>query len=155
VNNIIPFVAKTLGYMLTWTTYGTWLQGDDRRYVSNGQVLNGDKELFQLCEFLQKGLTVKLNYKEKQIVHNAIIKESKSIGQKVLALAVYSNHVHLVLEYIPKPISEIVAYYKKAGRLALKDAGITGRVWSKGYDKRYCFDEVTLNNRIKYVNKHK
>ena len=29
-------MEKTLGYMITLTTYGTWLQGDKRGYVKNG-----------------------------------------------------------------------------------------------------------------------
>jgi len=38
-------MAKTVGYMVTWTTYGTWLQGDRRGYVRDGQVLGEDKTL--------------------------------------------------------------------------------------------------------------
>ena len=26
-------MPKTIGCMLTWTMYGSWLQGDERRYV--------------------------------------------------------------------------------------------------------------------------
>jgi len=48
LNRVI--MSKTLGYMLTWTTYGTWLQGDERGYVKDGQVLRGDKKLICLCE---------------------------------------------------------------------------------------------------------
>jgi len=31
-------MAKTLGYMITWTTYGTWLQGGEKGFVKNGVV---------------------------------------------------------------------------------------------------------------------
>jgi len=55
-------MPKTLGYMLTWTTYGSWLQGDERGYVKDGQTLRGDKELIYLCEKFQKEHTVKLRY---------------------------------------------------------------------------------------------
>jgi len=26
--------------------------------------------------------------------------------------------------------------------------------WTKGYDKRYCFEKSTLADKIKYVNNH-
>ena len=34
-------MAKTLGYLITWTTYGTWLQGDERGYAKKGKVYSG------------------------------------------------------------------------------------------------------------------
>ncbi|MBN1796170.1 MAG: transposase [Sedimentisphaerales bacterium] len=147
-------MANVMGYMVTWTTYGTWLQGDKRGYVKNGKILPPNDNLLQANKANKKGNTIKLSKQQRKIVHNAILKESEIIGQKILALTVCSNHVHLVLDYFPKPISNIVAYYKKAGRLALKETGLTGKIWAKGYDKRFCYDEMTLNRRIKYVKSH-
>jgi REP element-mobilizing transposase RayT len=147
-------MANTLGYMLTWTTYGTWLQGDNRRYVKKGQTLPANKNLFKVNKELQANETVCLSPQQKKLVHNAIINEAEKIGQRIFAIAVYPNHVHLVGEYIHKPIADIVAYYKKAGRLALKENGTAGKVWTKGYDKRYCFDQKTLQREIQYVQNH-
>jgi len=31
--------------MVTWTTYGTWLQGDKRGYVKNGRILKPDAKM--------------------------------------------------------------------------------------------------------------
>jgi REP element-mobilizing transposase RayT len=67
------------------------------------------------------------------------------------ALAVKPTHVHLVVQYIPQLINKIFAYYKKAARLALKNTGHNGKLWTKGYDKRFCFDLDSLERRIKYV----
>jgi REP element-mobilizing transposase RayT len=147
-------MAKTLGYLITWTTYGTWLQGDKRGYVKDGEILPRDDKLSEANKSNQKGDVIRLSTQQKKIVHNAIVKESATIGQQILALAVCSNHVHLVLNYIPKPVADIVAYYKKAGRLALKASGIEGKVWTKGYNKKFCFDQATLERRITYVQNH-
>ena len=38
-------MSEIVGYMLTWTTYGTWLQGDARGYVKNGKILSENKGL--------------------------------------------------------------------------------------------------------------
>lgn len=69
-------------------------------------------------------------------------------------MAVCSNHVHVVVGYREQSIGEVVGRFKNAGRVALKNAGIEGRIWTKGYDKRFCYDEDALKNRIEYVNEH-
>jgi REP element-mobilizing transposase RayT len=147
-------VAKTLGYMITWTTYGTWLQGDERGYVKNGKTYQGNKSLKQINKNLQSQQMVKLSRNQQQVVRKAIAKEAELQNQRIYALSVQSNHVHIVVEYTRQPISKIVAYYKKSARLALKAAGHNGKLWTKGYDKRFCFDSTSLEQRIKYVNNH-
>ena len=95
-----------------------------------------------------------LSKAQQQMVKEAIIKEAQVQSQRIFALAVQPNHVHIVAEYVPQPISKIVAYYKKSARLALKDLGHKGKLWTRGYDKRFCFDEANLRQRIEYVEGH-
>lgn len=147
-------MPKTIGYMLTWTTYGSWLQGDERSYVKDGRTLGGNKKLVELCEKYQKGHTVKLGYDEKNIVRRAILNEAERIGYTIEALAVCSNHVHLVARYSPEPIGQIVSRFKNVTTSALKKHGRDGRVWTRGFDKRFCFNEEDLNWRIQYVENH-
>ena len=147
-------MAKTLGYMITWTTYGTWLQGDERGYVKNGKICPENKVLRETNKQLQTRTAIRLSETQRKLVHEAIIKEAERQGQRICAVAVRSNHVHLVAEYIPQPLSTLLAYYKRAARLALHATGLNGKVWAKGYDKRFCFDQATLEQRIKYVNSH-
>ncbi len=40
-------------------------------------------------------------------------------------------------------------------RVALQAKGFVRRVWTRGYDKRYCFDEKSLKDRMDYVGRHK
>ncbi len=94
---------------------------------------------------------VRLSHEQRQLVREAIREEAGLQGQRIYALCVMPTHVHIVVENTSQPISRIMAYYKKAGRLALKANGHTGKVWTKGYDKRFCFDRETLQRRIKYV----
>ena len=147
-------MAKTLGYMITWTTYGTWLQGDERGYVKNGTIRPESKVLRETNKQLQRQAAIRLSKAQRKLVHEAIIKEAERQGQPIYAVAVRSNHVHLVAEYIPQPLSTLLAYYKRAARLALHTTGLDGKVWAKGYDKRFCFDQATLEKRIEYVNSH-
>ena len=142
------------GYMITWTTYGTWLQGDKRGYVKDGKVLGENPKLQNANVQSQAGNSVKLTVQQREIVRKAILSEAKKLKQKVYSMAVCSNHVHLVVEYISDPIREVVGYYKNATRVALQVKGFVGRVWTRGYDKRYCFNEKSLRARIDYVRKH-
>lgn len=143
--------AKTLGYMIAWTTYGTWLQGDERGYVKKGKIYPPNSAIMRANKQAQLQDVVKLSRTEQQIVQAAIIEEARLHGQRSFAVAVLPTHIHIVGDYIDEPISRLVAYYKKAARTALSATGRTGKVWTRGYDKRYCFDQKTLQRRIKYV----
>ena len=56
---------KLIGYMITWTTYGSWLQGDKRGYVKNGQIFGPNEKLKLVNQSLQKYPIVKLNSRQK------------------------------------------------------------------------------------------
>ena len=68
-----------MGYMITWTTYGTWLQGGERGYVKNGQTLPGNEALKKANKTLQSQDTVRLSKTQKKVIHTAIV---ESFGQK-------------------------------------------------------------------------
>ena len=148
------FMPKTLGYMITWTTYGSWLQGDSRGFVKNGKILSSN---LLLADSNKRNLSkepVKISKNNQSIVADSICEKAKQLNQKIYALSVSSNHVHIVAEYIAEPIGRVVAAYKSAAQVALRRAGISGRIWTRGFDKRFCFDEQTLRNRIDYVKSH-
>ena len=147
-------MRKVIGYLVTWTTYGTWVQGDKRGYVKNGEILSGDSELEKANKRGQLKNSVKLNSRQKEFVKKAILERAKTIGQEVLAIVVYSNHVHIVVNRIDKIIEEVVGCYKRAATKVLNDRGFEGRVWTRGFDKRFCFDEKELESKITYVKKH-
>lgn len=147
-------MGEMLGYMLSWTMYGTWLQGNEKGFVKDGVVRGENPVLRRSNKQNLEGPIVRLSRKEKGIVREAIITAGEKYGQRILAVSVQSNHVHVVCDYIEVPIGVMVARYKSAGRSALGREGRTGRTWTKGYDKRFCFDEAALRSRIKYVEGH-
>jgi len=141
--------------MITFTTYGTWLQGDERGFVKEGKTYAANQSLVDLNKQNLSKNPVKLSKNHRVITAKAIIEKSDQLNQKILALTVCSNHVHIVADYISMPIGKVVSYYKNAAQAALRKAGLPGRIWTKGFDKRYCFDEQALKSRIDYVNSHK
>ena len=150
----IGLMGKMVGYMVTWTTYGTWLQGDKRGYVRDGKVLPSDTGLEEANRKLQKSGPVRLTPKQKRVVEEAVFKEAEQISQEILALAVCSNHVHLVTNSGKESIENTVSRYKNVSTSALKKTGLTKRIWTRGFDKRFCFSGEQLEQKIKYVRRH-
>jgi REP element-mobilizing transposase RayT len=147
-------MSKIVGYMVTWTTYGSWLPGDERGYVEDGQILPGDLKTLERNKKRQKSPTVKLNKKEVKLIRQVVLNEAERIGQKIVALTVCTNHVHLTARPHSSSIEELVGRYKSITTRALWELGRKGRIWTKGYDKRFCFSEKELEQKIQYVNKH-
>ncbi|MGB7581164.1 MAG: transposase [Sedimentisphaerales bacterium] len=144
-------MGNTLGYMVTFTTYGTWLQGDKRGFVKDGETLEGCEELEQANKKAIKGDEVRLKKREREIARTAILQEAERIGETILALSVWSSHVHIVIKEGGKPADKVVNRFKTAAYYALRERGFKGKVWTRSYDSRFCFDEAALKNRIKYV----
>lgn len=140
--------------MITWTTYGSWLQGDKWGYVLNGQVLSRNDKLRLTNQTQQKYPTFKLNLQQRQTVEEAILEEAERINHKISAIAVRSNHMHIVASVSRESIEQAVHRYKYSATLALRKLGIKGKIWSKGFDKRFCFTEKELETKIKYVTSH-
>ena len=147
-------MGKMAGYMVTWTAYGTWLQGDKNGYVKDGSELKENRRLREANKQELKHKAVRLGKRERVIVKNAITKSALKRKQCVYAIAVCSNHVHVVISYTERDIGRCVRDYKNASVSALRRNGFVGKVWTTGYDKRYCFDEKSLCARVEYVEKH-
>ena len=87
-------MARMIGFMATWTTYGTWLQGNIKGYVKNGITLKSNPKLEKYNEELLKHEKIKIPKSLRETVKNAILKEAQEIGHKVYAITIYSNHVY-------------------------------------------------------------
>ena len=147
-------MQKVLGYMLTWTAYGSWLQGDRRKYVKNGQILDPNTSLENKNKENMKYPKVLLSAAQRKIIEKALIEESVSLNQKIYAIAAGKSHIHLVTDCNFISAASAVSHYKNAARLAVESNGFVGRLWTKGFSVRYCFDQNQLNKVIQYVNRH-
>jgi len=148
-------MAEMIGFMATWTTYGTWLQGHKKGYVKNGTILDANPKLELSNKESLKHEKVKIPKYLRETVKNTILKEAQQIGQKVYAITVCSNHVHIVVDSIGARCGYSVGRFKKAATKELRKYGFDNKVWTKGFDKRYCYNEQELDNKIKYVQRHK
>jgi hypothetical protein len=148
-------MQKVFGYMLTWTTYGSWLQGDRRKYVKNGKILDPNPLLESKNKENMKYPKVSLTTAQREIIEKAITDKSIVLNQKVYVIAIRKSHIHLVTDCNFISAASAVSHYKNAARLAMESNGFVGRLWTKGFSVRYCFDENQLNKVIQYVNRHK
>ena len=141
-------MPKIVGYMVTWTTYGSWLPGDERGYVRDGKILSGDARTLRQNVKRQKDVTVRLNRREREVVREVIVGEAARAEHGIEGLVVYSNHVHLLARPHRDSIEEITGRYKSLTTRALWENGRKGRIWTKGFDKRYCFNEEDLEPMV-------
>jgi len=148
-------MARMIGFMATWTAYGTWLQGHKKGYVKNGKILDANPKLEQSNKESLKNEIIKIPKRLREIVQNAILKEAKEINQKVYAIVVCSNHVHIVVESIGKRCGYSIGRFKKTATTELRKYGLDKKIWTKGFDKRYCYNQQELDNKIQYVQRHK
>lgn len=149
-------MSEIIGYMATWTTYGTWLPGDERGYVDNkGKLQEGDEKILQKSKDLQKSESVILNIAEKKIAKQTILDEALIIGHKIIALVVCSNHVHLLARPHKQSIDKMISRYKSLTTRMFWGYGRKGKIWTRGFDRRFCFTDMEIAARIVYILKHK
>jgi hypothetical protein len=145
-------MGRTLGTMLTMTTYGTWLRGDQRGWIDDGVVCPPDPKREAADRARMKHQPFRFRVDQLHDVGEAIgraLIDRKQVT--VLALTVETWHMHVVIGATRHDVGVVVKCVKDAARYAL----CVGRpIWGAGYDKRYCFDAPALQSRVAYVERH-
>jgi REP element-mobilizing transposase RayT len=152
-------VGAPLGYLLTWTTYGSWLPGDRRGWVDkrNAAWHVPFQEPDPCREVAARGRMkeppVVLDRCQRQAVMRAISEVCRFRGWVLHAVSVRSNHVHVVLspgDCPPKPvIATLKAYATRALRKTCPDED---RWWTEGGSGRFLNDERSFLAAVGYVN---
>jgi REP element-mobilizing transposase RayT len=113
--------ATTRTWLLTWSTYGTWLPGDERGFV--GQVKRDDgvrkrrnrtgeefdrsmNGLEKASAALLKGPAIWLSKVQAQVILDQLLQTANHRQWLILAAAVMSNHVHVVVRVPGDPNPE-------------------------------------------------
>lgn len=145
-------MARTLGTMFTFTTYGTWLRGDRRGWIEDGKLMPPDPEL-EAAD--RRRLKYPIYHFPRERWHDVgtylgtgLIEE---LNLRLYALTVRGWHLHFVVGNTRVHYADIAKCAKDKVRYGLR----VGRpIWGDDYDKRFCFDERALFNRIRYVERH-
>jgi len=143
---------ETQAIMITATTYGSWLRGDDRGWVEDGVTWPRDPELQSADLHRMKHPPFRFETEQLRDVRQFIggsLHERQQ--QRILALTVQTWHVHIVIAATKHPLPKVVKCLKDAVRWGLRP---DRPIWTDGYDKRFCFDDESVRHRIEYAERH-
>jgi REP element-mobilizing transposase RayT len=155
-------MRDVLAYFLTWTTYGTWLPGDARGWVKRRH--NADEfieppapHLEGHARRLMKESPALLDLRMRSAVDAAVRRRCGKLGWTVCALAVRSNHVHLVVTVPDASPGKAMGILKVAATRALNalaGAAARKRWWTKDGSKRILDSEEAVEAAVRYVTHH-
>jgi REP element-mobilizing transposase RayT len=152
-------VSDPLAYFLTWTTYGSWLPGDERGWVDrrrrHGEIVDKPEPLLEKhARELLKGSAVVLDEGMRTAAEAAIGSVSDEFGWMIHALAVRSNHVHIVVTAREEAPGKVMGLMKRRGTQALNglNAGCEKkRWWTEDGSKRLLYTEKAVVAAVEYV----
>ncbi len=144
-----------LAFFITWTVYGTWLQGDERGW----RRYRGGHEKPQplLADWRRERLlhdVVLLNEQYRGIVKLEIESHCDRRGWKLWVANPRSNHVHVVVTAVEYSGTTVRDQLKANGTRGLRETNGIFRdrpVWSRGGDWQCVNSEDDLAIVIKYA----
>ena len=87
-----------LAYFLTWTTYGSWLPGDERGWVAKpGEFRAPDSRRKQAAEQLMTEPALTLDDEQRRIVEDTIGDHCRIRGWHLHAVNARYRHVHVIV----------------------------------------------------------
>lgn len=149
----LPY-SDPIAYFITWTTYGTWLSGDERGWVSEDEpgIQRPDPELEAQMRAAMTEPPVTLDLGQRALV-DAVIRRHCEIRKWTLhAVNVRSNHVHVVVTapgVVPETVSD---QFKAWGTRRLNERLERKRKWwTEGGSTRWLNDEDGSWRAVRYV----
>jgi REP element-mobilizing transposase RayT len=128
-------------WFLTWTTYGSWLPGDERGFVGfnrefggarqskhlpSGPVEKPNEALKSFSQAIMRGEAIRLNLQQAEVLFGQFQETASYRNWTLLAVAIMANHIHCVLGVMgdPKP-EDLLRDLKSYGSRSLN------RIWGK------------------------
>jgi ATP-dependent DNA helicase RecG len=145
-------------YHYIFTTYGTWLHGDERGSINRKGKTHRQKHL-QPDPLLEAANRRRLKYEpitlddaQRQCVDAAIRSDCGLRDRDVRALNVRTTHVHAVIAAADSH-ERVLNDIKTWATRALRDAGLVGNrpVWASGGYQQACASPEAVGNAIDYV----
>ena len=159
-------------WLLTWTLYGTWLPGDERGSVT--AIREGDQStprihlnrpgtayveslpaIKQTAKTLMKGPPIFLSAEQAEILLIQFLETANYRNWILDAVAIMTNHVHLVvtIDGDPEP-EQLLRDFKSYGSRALNQRWgkpLNGTWWTNSGSKRKLPNESARHSAIDYV----
>ena len=161
-----PPMPEPLAYFLTWSTYGTWLPGDERGWIERGKGW----QLPDPIRKLEAGARMsedacRLDGEQRDVVERQVAETCKIRGWELHAVNCRSNHLHVVVaaSQAPKIVrSQLEAWCTRRLKELEADRQLTeGRMmdhatirenwWAERGSQRFINDEESLEAANLYV----
>ena len=159
-------------WFLTWTTYGVWLPGDERGFVSRvrefkaigprvehdlpGTPFDRDKPALKRAAIGQlKGEPVRLTSPQAADALTEFQATAAYRGWDLLAAAVMANHVHLVVgvpgDPDPAKLLQVFKSYASRRLNAAYPRPKSGTWWTESGSRRKLAEETAVLSAMRYV----
>ena len=148
-------MGALLGYLLTWTTYGTWLPGDERGWVDR-QRTHGDvtePPSVTLEAYSRQAMArapFVMDTPMRIAVEDAIRRRCRDCQWLLHGLAVRTNHVHVVVTAAGQAPAKVMGVLKAAGTKALRNRS-DQPCWTASGSKRYLRTPESLAAAARYI----
>ena len=146
-----------VGFLLTWTTYGTWLPGDERGWAWKGKGLQQpDPIRRQAAHDRMTEPACALDDEQRDLVEKTIKDHCRIRKWHLHAVNCRTNHVHVVVSAHRDP-EDIRDQFKAWCTRKLKELqrrrheSVRENWWTERGSQRYLGDEVSLEAAIRYV----
>jgi REP element-mobilizing transposase RayT len=152
-------MTDPLAYFLTWTTYGSWLPGDERGWVARpGHFEPPNFQLEAVARSLLTEEPCKLDVDQRRIVEETITKHCEIRGWHLHVVNCRTNHVHVVVTapVNPKIVRDQLKSWctrklKKHQMATNPSQSSRENWWTERGSKRWINDEESLAAAILYV----
>lgn len=143
-----------IAYFLTWTTYGTWLPGDERGWNRKCELggLPANRLFQEMASADLLEVPFLMNHSERGVVEATIRKHCEVRSWELHASSVRSNHVHVVVKspgYQPEAVSR---QFKAWCTRRLKQThSHRKKFWTQGSSCRWINTDDELLRVIEYT----
>jgi len=99
-----PLMPEPFAYFLTWSTYGTWLPGDERGWIEfrrGWQLPDGVRKLEAEARMSEDAC--RLDGEQRAVVERQVAETCKARGWELHAVNCRSNHAHVVVSAVQAP----------------------------------------------------
>jgi len=154
-----PPMSEPLAYFLTWTTYGTWLPGDERGWIRREKGIQlPSPPIKSTMEGRMNEKLCTLDTQQRELVEKTIYDHCGVRGWHLHAVNCRSNHVHVIVSADRKPEavrdqfkSWCTRKLKEVERSTQPIASVRKKWWTEKGSCRYIGDCDSLEMLISYV----
>jgi len=146
--------GEPIAYFLTWTTYGTWLPGDERGWNRKNELADVSvNPIFnEAAASDMKEAPFMLSKPDREIVKSTVCRHCSIRNWKLYGLSVRSNHVHLVVTAAKYKPGTVVSQFKAwCTRNLKRNHPDRKRFWTEGSSKRWINQESELATVVEYT----